>query len=266
MNIFESIFLGLIQGLTEFLPVSSSGHLALFSSLFESSDEDLLFELLLHLGTLLAVFIVFFKKIKHLTLGVLKLDSEAIHYFLMVIVASVPTALIGLTFEKKVAFMGTQPLVVCTLLFLMGFFLFSTKWTKTEEESLYIKDDLNWWKALLLGVIQGVAILPGVSRSGSTIALSMWMGVSRKTAGEFSFLMSIPVIGGAALLKIKDAIELGNLSESMTLSPLVGVFVAFISGLISLIYLMKFIQKGKLYHFAFYLWPLSILGFIYFYI
>lgn len=266
MNIFESIFLGLIQGLTEFLPVSSSGHLALFSSLFESSDEDLLFELLLHLGTLLAVFIVFFKKIKHLTLGVLKLDSEAIHYFLMVIVASVPTALIGLTFEKKVAFMGTQPLVVCTLLFLMGFFLFSTKWTKTEEESLNIKDDLNWWKALLLGVIQGVAILPGVSRSGSTIALSMWMGVSRKTAGEFSFLMSIPVIGGAALLKIKDAIELGNLSESMTLTPLVGVFVAFISGLISLVYLMKFIQKGKLYHFAFYLWPLSILGFIYFYI
>lgn len=259
MNLIESLILGLVQGLTEFLPVSSSGHLALFSAFFESSDEDLLYELLLHLGTLLAVFIVFWKKIFSLLKGIVAFEADSIHYAKMVFIASIPTAIIGFTFEKKVAFLSTQPLVICALLFLMGVFLFSTKNAPVANTS-----SLNWKQAIALGIIQGVAILPGVSRSGSTISLALWMKLDRKEAGEFSFLMSIPVIGGACLLKIKDAVEAGNIMDSLTFEPLAGVFISFISGLISLVYLMKFIQKGKLHHFAYYLWPVSIFGFIYF--
>tara|TARA_B110000483_G_C18078807_1_gene497235 strand:+ start:268 stop:1059 length:792 start_codon:yes stop_codon:yes gene_type:complete len=260
MNLFESIILGLVQGLTEFLPVSSSGHLSLFSNFLGQADEDLLFELLLHLGTLLAVFIVFWKKILDITLGLFKGEKEAIHYTLMVVLASIPTAAIGFTFEKKVAFLSTQPLVVCSLLFLMGIALYSTK----KAPAVNHDNPITWGQALIIGTLQGVAILPGISRSGSTITTALWLKVDRKAAGEFSFLMSIPVIGGACLLKIKDAVEAGIIGDSLQIIPISGVAVSFVSGLISLVYLMKFIQKGKLYQFAYYLWPVSILGFIYF--
>lgn len=260
MEIFESIILGLVQGLTEFLPVSSSGHLALFSAFFEQSDEDLLFELLLHLGTLMAVFIVFWDKIWSIGRGVLCREKESIQYALMVVIASIPTATIGLLFEKKVAFISTLPLVVCGLLFAMGGYLYTTKKLVHNEGVTR----LDWKQAFILGITQGIAILPGISRSGTTIATALWLRIDRKTAGEFSFLMSIPVIGGAALLKIKDAFESGVIRENFSLVPMTGVLVSFLIGLISLLYLMRFIQKGKLYQFAYYLWPISLIGALYF--
>lgn len=280
---FESIILGLLQGLAEFLPISSSGHLVLGEKLLNMHEAGMFFDIMLHAGTLLSIFVVFRKKIVDMIVGCIRRDPVQLKEVGYIILASIPTAIIGIGFKKPLESLFENPKAVCCAMLFTATLLFVSQWGKTgskhpENEGV----QMNWWRALVTGVVQGVACIPGISRSGSTISGMIFLGVNRKYAGEFSFLMSIPAVGGAALLdcikwiKCQDpetvaryAIEKPEKAlacadaSGFTPELLVGMVVAFIFGIIALKWLMAFVQKGKFHYFSYYLWAAGILGLIF---
>lgn len=275
---FESILLGLLQGLAEFLPVSSSGHLVLGKSLLGLKDAGMFFDIMLHAGTLLSIFVIFRKKIWNILKGCALRDKAQLREAGYIVLASIPTAAIGLGFKDQIESLFENPRFVCGALLFTGTLLFASKWARTganhpEEPG----KAMNWWRALATGVVQGFACIPGVSRSGSTISAMLFMGTNRKYAGEFSFLMSIPAVGGAALLDfikwfkcqtfnpIENPEMLEKCAESGSFTPelLVGMAVAFVAGIFALKWLMNFVQKGKFHYFAYYLWAAGILGLVF---
>ena len=252
MNFFEAVILGLIQGFTEFLPVSSSGHLVIAHSLFSNVNEPgLLFDTLLHFATLCAVVIYFRKKITKLIVsffGIVipskKVDYyENKNYIWGIVVASIPTALIGLTLKDYVETVFRLPSYVGYALILTSVLLLASD--KVKNNNLKI-DNVS---SFLIGIVQGLAVIPGISRSGSTIATALFLGIKRETAAEFSFLISLPAILGATMLQIKDIQDF-----DMTMLPiyLTGMAVAFISGIISIGIMMKIVKIAKLRYFALY--------------
>ena len=267
---FESIILGLLQGLAEFLPISSSGHLVIGHELLNMNEAGMFFDIMLHAGTLLSIFVVFHKKITDIIVGCLRRDKEQLREAGFIILASIPTAMIGLGFKDLLEGLFENPRAVCVAELFTGILLFTSQWGPTgakHPENEGVK--MNWWRALVTGVVQGIACIPGISRSGSTISAMMFMGVNRKYAGEFSFLMSIPAVGGAALLDCIKWIKCQSMTpEKALLDPekalkcadagnfspelLVGMIVSFIFGIIALKWLMTFLQKGKFQHFAWY--------------
>lgn len=270
MSILQAFLLGLLQGIAEFLPISSSGHLTLAKNFFGLSDIPLLFDVMLHLATLLAVVIFFWKKIWILlcTFGrliirrpvsndMLSDEKNNRAFILAIVMATLVTGCLGLVVEK---FLGEMPLkFVCMGFLLTSFLLISSsvsiKHTSLPEEG----KSPSVWQALLIGFAQGIGTLPGISRSGSTIAGALFCGLDRTIAGEFSFLVSVPAILGAFLLELKDLSDLACIG----LLPLaVGFVTAFVSGYISLLLLMKLIRRGRLEWFAVYLIPLGIAGLI----
>ena len=275
---FESIILGLLQGLAEFLPISSSGHLVLGHELLGMNEAGMFFDIMLHAGTLLSIFVVFHKKITDIIVGCLRRNPEQLKEAGYIILASIPTALIGLGFKDALESLFENPRAVCVAELVTGILLFTSQWGPTgakHPDNEGVK--MNWWRALVTGTVQGIACIPGISRSGSTISAMMFMGVNRKYAGEFSFLMSIPAVGGAALLDAIKWAKCQNLSPNAPeekiqacanatgFSPelLVGMLVSFIFGIIALKWLMTFLQKGKFQHFAWYVWAVGILGLIF---
>lgn len=275
---FESILLGLLQGLAEFLPVSSSGHLVLGKNLLGMKEVGMFFDIMLHAGTLLSIFVIFRKKIWNILVGCIKRDPVQLKEAGYIVLASIPTAIIGLGFKDQIESFFTNPRAVCIALLFTGTILFLSKWAKTganhpEEPGV----QMNWWRAILSGITQGIACIPGISRSGSTISSMLFMGVNRKYAGEFSFLMSIPAVGGAALIDfIKwfkcqtfNPIENPEMilrcanNDTFSAALLIGMFVAFISGIFALKWLMSFVQNGKFHYFSYYLWTAGILGLIF---
>lgn len=275
----ESIILGLLQGLAEFLPISSSGHLVLGHELLNMNEAGMFFDIMLHAGTLLSIFVVFRKKIVDIIVGCVKRDPTQLKEAGYIVLASIPTAMIGLGFKDALESLFTNPRAVCAALLVTGCLLFASQWGKTgskHQENEGVK--MNWWRALITGVVQGIACIPGISRSGSTISGMIFLGVNRKYAGEFSFLMSIPAVGGAALLDCIKWFKCQNpayVAESLehtqkcadagsfTPELLVGMLVSFIFGIIALKWLMNFVQKGKFHYFSYYLWVAGILGLIF---
>ena len=290
----ESIILGLLQGLAEFLPISSSGHLVIGHELLGMNEAGMFFDIMLHAGTLLSIFVVFHKKITDIIVGCIRRNPEQLREAGYIILASIPTALIGLGFKDLLEGLFENPRAVCVAELFTGLLLFSSQWGATgakHPDNEGVK--MNWWRALVTGVVQGIACIPGISRSGSTISAMMFMGVNRKYAGEFSFLMSIPAVGGAALLdcikwikcqsmtgeSVKLALDNAATPEQaqaisekamkcataggFTPELLVGMVVSFIFGIIALKWLMTFLQKGKFQHFAWYVWAVGILGLIF---
>lgn len=274
----ESILLGLLQGLAEFLPVSSSGHLVLGKSLLGLKDAGMFFDIMLHAGTLLSIFVIFRKKIWNIIKGCALRDKAQLREAGYIVLASIPTAAIGLGFKDQIESLFESPRFVCGALLFTGTLLYASKWAKTganhpEEPG----KAMNWWRALATGTVQGIACIPGISRSGSTISAMLFMGTNRKYAGEFSFLMSIPAVGGAALLDsikwvkcqtfnpIENPEMLERCAESGAFTPelLAGMLVAFVSGIFALKWLMNFVQKGKFHYFAYYLWAAGILGLVF---
>ncbi len=267
----ESIILGLLQGLAEFLPISSSGHLVLGHELLNMQEAGMFFDVMLHAGTLLSIFVIFHKKIADIVIGCFRKNPEQLREAGYIILASIPTALIGLGFKDLLEGLFENPRAVCFAEIFTGLLLFTSQWGKTgakHPENEGVK--MNWWRALVTGTVQGIACIPGISRSGSTISAMMFMGVNRKYAGEFSFLMSIPAVGGAALLDTIKWFKCQNPENALkcadagnfTLELFVGMLVSFIFGVIALKWLMSFLQKGKFQHFAWYVWTVGILGLI----
>ncbi len=266
MESLQSVMLGIIQGLTEFLPVSSSGHLVLLQNLFGIREPELLFDISLHLGTLLAVFIVFYKEILRILQTLLRLpalikssgnlksvfaDNEEIRIFALILIGSIPTAILGILFHKIADQIFGAVWIVGVMLLVTGTLLWFTRQMSDEGRPL-IKVSIR--DALIIGLIQGMAIMPGISRSGATISMALFLGMNREVAGRYSFLLSIPAILGALILGLNSTIIQTDIPGK---TILLGTVIAGIVGYIALKVLLRMVKQGHLYYFAPYCWLLG---------
>jgi len=266
MTVLQAILLGALQGLTEFLPVSSSGHLALLQQFFGLHEPALIFDLFVHIATLFAVILMYRHDLRALVTAwfgpwssnalsqVPEVDAErasARRLGMFLIVATIPTAIIGLTFESTFTQLFTLPWAVGLALIATGSLLWCVKQFVLRPG----KTEMGIAHALLLGCVQGLAIIPGISRSGSTIATALLCGIPRDMAARFSFLMCIPAILGAALFKSASLSTLSG--EHMGLIA-AGMLSALIVGYGALRMLVRLVQQGNLWRFAFYCWGIGL--------
>lgn len=271
MTYFEALILGLVQGLAEFLPISSSGHLAILENFFEIDvDKVLPFAVLLHLGTLCSVFFVYWKDIVELIqeLGKtildlvkgkgLRLDSSPMRRMgAMIIVATIPTGIIGILFNDIFTAMYLSLAWVALGLFITGFLLFGAEKRSRHRKISHGEEGIKVSHALLVGVFQGIAIWPGISRSGSTLVGGLLSGLDRNLAIKFAFLISIPSILGSVVLEAPSAFQEG-MSMSLIGPVLLGVFVAALSGILAIKTMLKVVAGKKLYIFSYYVWAVAI--------
>ena len=247
MGLIEAIILGIVQGLTEFLPVSSSGHIEIAKVLLGSSQEqNLLMTIVLHAATALSTIFVFRKDIKEIIRGLCQFTwNKEFQFSLKIIISMIPATLIGLFFEDEIEFLFSgQILFVGCMLIVTGLLLFLADTAKNTNQNI------NFFHALIVGISQAIAILPGVSRSGATISTSVLLGIDREKAARFSFLMVVPLILGKMG---KDIISGDTIIESVTLTPLItGFTAAFITGLFACKWMIKLVKKSKLKYFSFY--------------
>ena len=273
MSYFEAIILGLVQGLAEFLPISSSGHLALLQQAFGiHEDKVLLFAVLLHVGTLISVFIVYWKDIWELIVELcltirdlctgkgLRLAERPIRKLgVMIIVATIPTAIIGLVFSDFFDSLYNSVIPIGVGLIITGFLLIFAE--KKGEGNRGIQQ-MNFRNAIFIGLVQGVAICPGISRSGSTLFGSLICNLDRKFAVKFVFLISIPSILGSAILEAPAALEAGVTAAEVG-PVLVGMLVAAVSGLVAIKTMIKIVSDKKLSYFSYYVWALGLFVVLY---
>lgn len=254
MSVWEAIILGIVQGLTEFLPISSSGHLVFLQSVF-GIEGGLSFDILVHLATLIAVIIVMFEQVKKICL---KPFSKPV---LMLFISTIPAVVIALVFEGflKKSFDGRYlgwGFLISAVFLVIGDFS-QSKDKKIMELTV---ENIDLKTALVMGVFQGIAVFPGISRSGSTISSGLVMGLDRKTAAEYSFLMSIPIILGATIF---DIVDVGVISADIGAGALVAGFIsALISGYFAAKIMLKAISKRGFWGFSIYLMIMSLLSFI----
>jgi undecaprenyl-diphosphatase len=255
MNIFQAIILGAVQGITEFLPISSSGHLVLLQKILGIGESALLFDTLVHGGTLVAVFIVLRKDIW----AILKRPIQAVTGYL--IIATIPAVVFALAFKDTIeaafvsgAFLGSAFLITSALLFLSE--ILSQGPGKKRD-----KQEMNWRDSLIIGLLQGVAIVPGVSRSGATLSGALSRKLDRDFAARFSFLLSIPAILGALVLQVKDLPAQGGaaLEGVGTAALLAGTVTAAAVGFISVKVMLRVVRKYALWGFALYTAVLGVL-------
>ncbi len=267
MNILESIILGIVQGLTEFLPVSSSGHLVLTEKLLGLTTHNIRFVVVVHLGSLLAVLAIYRVKIGLILRGAYKgrvryhkgkwkFPDPNTRLSWLLILATIPAGLVGIIFGNQIEQVFFRPLWVGIFLAVTGLVLFCVRFVRTDGGSP------NWWRAGIIGLAQAVAILPGMSRSGSTITAGIYSGVEKSRAAEFSFLLSVPVILGAGVMELGKMMDTApSAMEIVTL--LAGAAASAISGYLAIRFLLDVIKKGKLYYFAYYCWLVALIVIIF---
>jgi undecaprenyl-diphosphatase len=245
-TLLQAIILGIIQGITEWLPISSSGHLVLAQNLFGLAPP-VIFDVILHLGTLIVIFIVFAKDIKELCLGVFKREKKHLKMLLYLFLGSLPIAFAGLLFNDFIKSIFHSPVTVGISLLFTALLLFLSKYPRKDKK-------LTITNTFIVGLAQMLAILPGISRSGSTIAVGLMQGIKREEAARFSFLLVIPAILGATLL------EIGNLGTITNMPALIaGTITSIVVGYIALRLLLHIIKKGKFYLFGWYCLALGII-------
>ena len=194
MNLLQAILLGITQGITEWFPVSSSGHLAIIQNLF-NINVSMAFDIFLHFASLFVIIFVFYKDIKEIFLGLIHKEKKYINLFLYLVVASIPAGIVGFLFSDLIEGIFSNILFVGIFLVITSIILFSTKFIKNRDK------ELNFKNTFVIGLFQAIAVLPGISRSGSTVSAALLQGINSKDASRFSFLLSIPVILGASGLK-----------------------------------------------------------------
>jgi undecaprenyl-diphosphatase len=257
MQLLELILLAVVQGLTEFLPVSSSGHLVLLEHLMETYRGDLTLAIVLHLGTLLAVLAVYRREV----LRLLRFDAPALQYMVAIVVGTLPAVVIGFLFKDLIQGLFTSPRATAVALVVTGLILFSTRAARSDSRRLqgeWHPVAPSLFQALLIGCAQALAITPGISRSGSTIAASLWLRLERSEAARFSFLLSIPAILGAAVL---DFFAAGDGSAAPPLWLLLGALVSFVVGLVAIRLTALLVVQRHFWKFAFYTVPLGLMIF-----
>jgi len=276
MNLFQALILGIIQGATEFLPVSSSGHLVLAPWLLgwnrpnnawylDPTDPfQLAFDVVLHLGTVVAVLVYFWRDWLDLLRGVSRaisqrtLDEPKAKLAMLIILGTIPAALIGYALDEFFERMFQQETAAAAFLLVTATFLFITERLGRRERDL---EQITWLDALLIGLGQAVAIFPGISRSGATIATGLARGLEREPAARFSFLLATPVILGAGAFKILDLAQAGDLSGQLPVL-VVGFLGAGVVGFGCIHFLLRYLQHHRLYPFAIYCAALGILSLI----
>lgn len=283
MKIVHAIFMGLIQGLTEFLPVSSSGHLAIFKNLFNvNTDTGILFDVLLHVATLIAVCVVYYKDVIGMIVEFFKMLGDIIHNFLelfkseknyrkvisnmhrklvlMILISSIPTAIIGFTAKKLGLIESLEATLLAPGIFLIitAILLFFADRIKEGHKTI---KEATYTDSVFLGIAQGIATMPGLSRSGTTIFGCLLCKFDRNLAVKYSFLMSLPAIGGAALLEILD-VDTALISSSDVISYIIGMVVAGIVGYICIKVMLLIVRKKKFIYFSIYCLVIGLLAVI----
>jgi len=288
MNILQAIILGIVQGATEFIPVSSSAHLVLVPWLLRWPNPGLAFDTVLHLGTLLAVAAVFWRDFLALATAWLRSLPALLRILLCpsnpapatgsseqdpirspwgspearlawwIILGTIPAALMGVLWEDQFEALFSSPIRVAMLLLVTGVWLVLAERLGRQERQA---EDLKWWQSLLIGLAQGCAIAPGISRSGATIGAGLLLGVRREAATRFSFLLSTPIILGAGLLQIKKLLESGGLSANAAELSL-GFLAALVTGYICIRFLLNYVRKRSLSVFAIYCWVMGLVAVI----
>jgi undecaprenyl-diphosphatase len=248
VEIAEAIILGLVQGLTEFLPVSSSGHLVMAQTLLGVVPESgIVFEVALHLATLVAIVAFYHKRVWSLTVGTLGFDPNTWRYVGKLALGTLPAILVALTARELIEAQFEAPVVVGVMLLITGGIVWSTRYTITRGEL----QEPSWRDAFLIGCAQAFAILPGITRSGTTVAAAMALGMAPLAAAEFSFMLGIIAMAGAAVLL---APEIASASQAVISAILVGGGVALLSGLMALFSFVWLLRSRLFYVFAWYAW------------
>jgi undecaprenyl-diphosphatase len=248
MTWLEALFLGLLQGLTEFLPVSSSGHLEIGKVVLDiEAQENISFTIIVHAATVLSIIIVFFSDIRNLIAGLLKLEwNESSKYSAKIFVSMIPIGIVGLFFMSEVeSFYNGNVVFIGGMLLITASLLIITHFVKTQNK------DINYRDAFIIGLAQAAAVLPGISRSGATIAAGLILGVKKELVTRFSFLIVlIPIIGGTLI----DFLKPNNPDEIVIgfIPLLVGFLASFASGLFACKLMLNIVKKGKLIYFAIY--------------
>lgn len=268
MALIEALVLGIVQGLTEFLPVSSSGHLVLGQALLGIKEPEIFFDVMLHLGTLGAVCVVFRREIWSLikeffyllrilfnkgALAAAWQERPTFKLLVLILAGTIPTGIIGIVFKDTFESMFASTLTVSFALLFTGLFLFLTGRIKQGTRDI---TGFRAVDALIIGLAQGLAIIPGISRSGATISTGLFLKLDRELIVRYSFLLSIPAILAALVLQVKDA-------GQSTFSPLglsLGFLAALISGFLALLLLLKIVRGGRLHFFAYYCWLIGLTG------
>ena len=265
MSWIQALILGLIQGLTEYLPVSSSGHLAIGQALFglQDGESNLAFTVLLHVATVLSTVVILWSEIVWLFKDLFKFKwNEGTKYIVNILISMIPVAIVGFFFKDKVEeVFGSGLLIVGIMLLVTAALLTFSYFTKPRQ-----KENISPVHAFIIGIAQACAVMPGLSRSGSTIATGLLLGNKKEKLAQFSFLMVIPPILGEALLDVKDMIEVGFGEAMGGLSPvaaLVGFFAAFVAGCFACKWMINLVKKGKLVWFAVYCAIVGIVAIIF---
>lgn len=251
MSWIEALILGILQGLTEYLPVSSSGHLAIGSAIFGvEAGDNLAFTILVHVATVLSTLVILWSEINWIFKGLFKMElNEETRYVGNIIVSMIPVGIVGVFFKDYVEeVFGSGLFIVGLMLMLTALLLIFTYYYKPRQ-----KEKISWLDALIIGIAQAAAVMPGLSRSGSTIATGLLLGNKKETLAQFSFLMVIPPILGEALLDIVKALKgeaaFGGIE---TLPLVVGFLAAFISGCFACKWMISIVKRGKLVYFGIY--------------
>lgn len=260
MTTTDAAILGIIQGVTEFLPISSSGHLVLSEAVLGMTDKSISFEIWLHLGTLAAVVVYFFKDLVGLVASPFR--SSQIHgvirqrrLILALVIGTIPAAVLGLLFKSDIEAAFGSPKLTSVMLGVTGLILLATMFARSADKSM------NTGRALVVGFAQALAMLPGISRSGSTIAAGMFLGVDPGFSAEFSFLLAVPAIGGAFLLDLLSMPE-AFLAGDVLFHYIVGMTTSFLFGLASISILLRIIRRGKFQYFGYYCIIAGVVSFL----
>ncbi len=262
MTLFSAILLGLIQGLTEFLPVSSSGHLVVTQTLLGFKEPPILFDVMLHGGTLMAVLVFFRRDILMIIKGIFKsqpIDSdnptaknEGRWFAILIIIGTIPAVIIGFAFKDFLESLFASAITVGFMLWITAFILLLADRRMRREKTV---TDMSPLDALIIGIMQAIAIIPGISRSGFTISTGIFRRLTSETAARFSFLLSVPAILGAFIL---EAMDVEKLTTNELGIYLIGTLVAAIAGYISIAILIRMITFHRLKIFSIYLWVLGM--------
>ncbi|WP_339701389.1 undecaprenyl-diphosphate phosphatase [uncultured Roseivirga sp.] len=260
MTIIESIILGIVQGLTEFLPVSSSGHLEIVKAILGDTsvpEESLLMTVVLHAATALSTIVIFRKEISELVMGLFQFkNNDQFKYSLKIVASMIPAAVIGVLFDEEIEslFGGQLLLVGCMLILTAGLLFLADKAKKTDKA-------VSMPNAITIGIAQAIAILPGISRSGATISTAVLLGIDREKAARFSFLMVVPLILGKVA---KDMLS-GDIASSQieSASLIVGFLAAFLAGLVACKWMIALVKKSQLKYFSFYCFAVGLGAIIY---
>ncbi len=262
MNYIDAIILGIIQGLTEFLPVSSSGHLELAKAILGDQkvpQESLTFTVVLHFATALSTIVIFWREILQIVRGLFQFKkNEELEFSVKIIVSMIPAVLVGLLFEEQLEeFFTGNVLLVGFMLLITGLLLLLADKAKNTDKPV------SYLNALIIGLSQAIAMLPGISRSGATISTSVLLGVDRTKAARFSFLMVVPLIFGKVAKDFTDGVI--SFGDENFLVMAVGFLAAFVSGLLACKWMIALVQKSKLYYFSIYCFAIGIIAIAYSY-